>query len=143
VPDTEKPTEPITLQLEELEALKLKDIQNKDQSECAASMGLTRQTFQRVLSSARFKVSTALIEGKTILIEGGNYMIKNRIFECLSCGNTWEVEPCTAGGKHGYEISCPKCGSNQKAKLENGQRHVCGGGHGHGHSHGGGCCGAK
>ena len=71
-------------------------------------------------------------------------MLKNRVFECLGCGNVWEVEPCTVGGKHGYEISCPKCGSLSKAKLEGGQRHMCGGGHhGHGHNHGGGCCGGN
>lgn len=70
--------------------------------------------------------------------------MKNRKFECQDCSYTWEVEPCTKGGKHGYEIACPKCGSMKKIKIdESGQKHVCGGGshHGHEHGHGGGCCG--
>ena len=67
----------------------------------------------------------------------------NRVFECLDCNHQWEVAPCTEGGKHGYEIPCPKCGGSNKAKLaEGGAKHVCGGGHGQGHTHGqGGCCG--
>lgn len=139
VPDPKNDTEMIKLQFEELQALKLKDIGIMDQGECAKAMGLSRQTFQRILLSARQKIASALVEGRTILIEGGNFMLKNRVFECLGCGNVWEVEPCTDGGKHGYEIVCPKCGSLSKAKLEGGQRHMCGGGHGH--HHGGGCCG--
>lgn len=66
--------------------------------------------------------------------------MKNRVFECVECGNVWEVEPCTAGGKHGYEIVCPKCGSMKKMKVEEGVKHACGGG-GRQHGHGHGCCG--
>ena len=60
----------------------------------------------------------------------------NRVFECVECHHVWEVEPCTEGGKHGYEIACPECGSMKKLKLENGEKHACGG-----HGHQGGCCG--
>lgn len=65
----------------------------------------------------------------------------NRKFECQDCGHVWEVEPCTNGGKHGYELACPKCGSMKKIKIsEDGQKHVCSGGH-HGEHEHGGCCG--
>ena len=124
---------------EELESLRLKDMKGLEQNDCAEAMGLTRQTFQRVLQSGRQKVAAALVQGQTIVIEGGNFMVKNRMFECLECGEKWEEAPCTAGGKHGHEIPCPKCGAMRKVKLENGVRHMCGG-HG-GHHHGGGCCG--
>lgn len=143
-PDIQQTSEPVIIHFEELEALRLKDITGQDQNDCAQLMGLSRQTFQRVLLSARAKVANALVEGKTILIEGGNFTVKNRVFECTDCGKIWEVEPCAAGGKHGFEIACPSCGSMKKVKLENGQRHTCGGNHhdhDHGHHHGGGCCG--
>lgn len=66
--------------------------------------------------------------------------MKNRVFECGDCKHVWEEAPCSAGGKHGYEIACPACGSMRKVKLENGERHECGGGdHQQGHRHG--CCG--
>lgn len=56
----------------------------------------------------------------------------NRTFECQECKHVWEVPPCNEGGKHGYEIECPKCGSLKKIKLAaNGERHVCGGAHSH------------
>lgn len=131
------------LGIEEIEAVRLKDMKGYDQEACAAQMGLTRPTFQRILTAARRKIAQALVEGQTIIIQGGHYIMKNRVFQCLDCGETWEVEPCTEGGKHGYEIACPKCGSFNKVKLVDGERHVCGGEAHHSHGSGCGCCGHK
>jgi len=131
----------VELRVEELEALRLKDLGRIDQGDCAMAMGLSRPTFQRLLQSARTKVALALVEGQSIIIKGGNYMVKNRVFECQECSHKWEVEPCVEGGKHGYEIPCPQCGSMKKNKLDNGVKHACGGGHDH--EHGGGCCGGN
>ena len=141
VPDGINRCKVVELGIVELEAVRLKDLGSMDQGECAVTMGLSRATFQRILQSARIKITTALVEGQIIMIKGGNYMVKNRVFECQECGHTWEVEPCVEGGKHGYEIPCPKCNSMKKNKLaEDGVKHACGGG-GHDHQHGGGCCG--
>ncbi|WP_378954073.1 DUF134 domain-containing protein [Pelosinus sp. sgz500959] len=144
IPEGQKKSQDIELRIEELEAVRLKDLGRMDQNDCAAAMGLSRATFQRILQSARTKVAMALVEGRSIIIKGGNYMIKNRVFECQDCAHKWEVEPCSEGGKHGYEIACPQCGSMKKNKIvEDGVKHACGGGHDHGHDHkhGGGCCG--
>ena len=132
----------VLIQLEELEAIRLKDKVGLDQVECAASMGVSRATFQRILGAARSKIATALVEGRPIIIRGGNYVIKNRVFQCVDCGQVWETEPCTAGGKHGYEITCPKCGNLKKMKLNNGTKHTCRGGH-HGEQGHSGCCGGN
>jgi len=137
IPDGQINTEAIILLVEELEALRLKDLACMDQIACAAEMGVSRATFQRILQSARKKIVASLVHGQTIIIKGGSYTVKNRKFECTDCGQIWEVEPCAEGGKHGYEIPCPKCKSMNKIKLlEDGVRHACGG-----HGHGGGCCG--
>lgn len=144
VPEDGNETAVAELWVEELEAVRLKDIEAMDQATCAAAMGISRATFQRILQAARLKIAVALVEGRTIIIKGGMYMVKNRMFECKDCGHTWEAAPCTEGGKHGYEIPCPTCGSMSKLKIgEAGEKHACGGGHHHGegHSHGGGCCG--
>jgi uncharacterized protein len=117
----------VLVQLEELEAIRLKDKLGLDQAECAASMGLSRATFQRILGAAREKIATALLEGRPIIIQGGNYPVKKRVFECFDCQYVWEEEPCSEGGKHGYEIACPNCGSLKKMRLENGMKHPCGG----------------
>ncbi len=59
----------VNLSLEELEALRLKNIENLDQSECAELMRTSQSTFQRILSSAYNKISHALIYGEAIRIE--------------------------------------------------------------------------
>ena len=127
------------LGLEEIEAIRLKDQLGYDQQNCAVIMGLTRPTFQRVLVNARYKIATALVEGLSITIEGGHYLMKNREFECLDCSKKWQVEPCSENEKRGYEIPCPKCGSLRKVKIVDGIRHACGG-HGNHMHHYRGCC---
>lgn len=144
LPEINNHDEEITLLLEEFEAIRLKDHQGLDQVECANVMGLSRPTYQRILHAARIKLATALVEGRTLQIEGGNFVMDKRVFECVDCGNVWEEESCSNGGKHGYEIACPKCASMKKMKIQAGVKHACGGHqhqHGHAHGTGQGCCG--
>ena len=61
--------EEIELTTEELEALRLKNVRDLDQIECAKMMKTSQSTFQRILSSAYKKISRALIEGKAIKIK--------------------------------------------------------------------------
>lgn len=63
----------VVLTVDELEALRLKDVLGFEQEECAQKMNVAQSTFQRILTSARTKVSTALVQGKAIRIEGGRY----------------------------------------------------------------------
>lgn len=58
--------EMVELTTEEVEALRLKNINDLDQIECAKRMKTSQSTFQRILSSAYKKVAQALIEGKAI-----------------------------------------------------------------------------
>ncbi len=60
--------EQIELTTEEVEALRLKNIKELDQAECAKKMETSTSTFQRILSSAYKKITQALIEGKAIKI---------------------------------------------------------------------------
>ena len=64
-----KGSDKIVLLAEEVEALDLKDNQRLDQNEAAVRMQTSQSTFQRILLSARGKVSDALINGKSIEIE--------------------------------------------------------------------------
>ena len=61
----------ITLQLDEFEALKLSDLQKKDQETAAVVMKISRQTFGNILASARGKLADAVVNGKALKIEGG------------------------------------------------------------------------
>lgn len=58
----------VDLSLEEVEAIRLKNIEKLDQTECAMRMKTSQSTFQRILSSAYAKISEALISGKAIKI---------------------------------------------------------------------------
>lgn len=60
--------EVVELSFEEGEALRLKNIEDLDQNECAKRMKTSQSTFQRILSSAYKKVSDALVNGKAISI---------------------------------------------------------------------------
>ncbi|MFH1712931.1 MAG: DUF134 domain-containing protein [Candidatus Jacksonbacteria bacterium] len=60
--------EVVELTKEELEALRLKNAKDLDQTECAKMMQTSQSTFQRILSSAYKKITDALINGKAIKI---------------------------------------------------------------------------
>lgn len=61
---------------DEMEALKLVDLEHMKQSDAANKMGISPATIQRVIESARQKITNALIEGEAIIIDGGDYVIK-------------------------------------------------------------------
>ncbi len=60
--------EVIELTAEEAEAMRLKNIKDLDQLECAKKMNTSQSTFQRILSSAYKKITEAIIQGKAIKI---------------------------------------------------------------------------
>ena len=66
----------IVLTVEELEALKLKDLKNLSETEAAKKMGISQPTFNRLINSARKKVADALSNGAAIKIKGGWYEVK-------------------------------------------------------------------
>jgi predicted DNA-binding protein (UPF0251 family) len=61
--------EVIELTIEEAEALRLRNMKDLDQEECAKLMNTSQSTFQRILSSAYKKTTEALIKGKAIKIK--------------------------------------------------------------------------
>lgn len=96
----------IRLLVEEAEAVRLKDLEGLEQEECARKMSISRSTFSRLLDSARQKIADALLNGKAIRIEGGNFEMAVRRFRCLE-GHEWEVpfETMISGPPE----NCPEC----------------------------------
>lgn len=74
-----KPGRPdeIELKIEEFEALRMADFIGLSQKESAKNMQISQQTFSRVLNQGRRSLSEALIMGKIIRIQGGNYSLRN------------------------------------------------------------------
>lgn len=65
----------INMTIDEYETIRLIDYEGLNQEECATQMNVARTTAQRIYNNARSKLSISLIEGKTILIEGGDYIL--------------------------------------------------------------------
>lgn len=64
------------LTVDEFEAIRLSDFEHLDQENGAALMGVSRHTFGRLLASGRSVVAGAMVTGKVLKIEGGNYEIR-------------------------------------------------------------------
>jgi predicted DNA-binding protein (UPF0251 family) len=104
----------VRLSIEEAEAIRLKDIEGLEQDNCAQKMSVSRSTFARILLSARQKMADALLNGKAIKIEGGNYEMAVRQFRCGN-GHEWEV-PFEVMIKHPPEL-CPTCNTTNIMAL--------------------------
>ena len=63
----------VTMTVDELEVLRLVDLLGLEQADCAQQMGVARTTVQAICVEARRKAAQALVEGKTLRIEGGAY----------------------------------------------------------------------
>ena len=61
--------EEVVLLPEEIEALKLYEVDLLDQTNAAQKMKISQPTFARILDSANKKVAEALVRGKAIRIE--------------------------------------------------------------------------
>ena len=62
--------------LDEVEALRLADLNGFYQEQAAEQMKVSRATFARIVEVARKKVADALINGKALRIEGGTVIVK-------------------------------------------------------------------
>jgi predicted DNA-binding protein (UPF0251 family) len=63
--------EEVVLTLDEFEAIRLADFEGLYQEQAAVKMGISRQTFGRIIESAHKKIADVLINGKALKIEGG------------------------------------------------------------------------
>ena len=114
ITESNRDIEFITLNIEEVESIRLMDLVGLDQVSCAEKMGVARSTFQRIYTLAKGKVADSLINGKRICIEGGNYTLNICEISCRECGTRW---------KESYEnvinnkLSCPKCKSTLRPKC--------------------------
>lgn len=114
-----------TLLLEELEAIRLKDLEGLDQSECAERMGVSRPTFQRILLAAREKVADSLVNGKMIRIEGGYFTLNICPAKCLDCNHEWTERYENAKAILNGDYKCPVCGSSNVVCVQRDRGRFC------------------
>jgi len=63
--------EEINLGLDELEAIRLADLEELYQEDAAKKMNISRQTFGNIINSAHKKIADVLLNAKALKIEGG------------------------------------------------------------------------
>ena len=112
--------EEIILTIEEMEAIRLADVEQLDQAIAAESMEISRPTFHRIVTLAHQKIASALWQGQVLKIDGGKFRISHqcntnqRHCHCLICGHKWAVPHGT--GQRCYDLSCPACKSSSVAR---------------------------
>jgi predicted DNA-binding protein (UPF0251 family) len=67
--------EEVVLSIDEFEAIRLADLERLYHEQAAEKMRVSRQTFGRILESARGKVAKVLAQGLALRIEGGEVEI--------------------------------------------------------------------
>ena len=115
--------EEITLSVDEFEAIRLADLENLYQEEAADKMKVSRPTFGRIIESAHKKVAEALVKGKALKIDGGDFeVVAIRKFRCSGCRHTWELPYGT-----GRPENCPACksGNIHIAEDDKGHGKIC------------------
>ncbi|BBB89647.1 MAG TPA: DUF134 domain-containing protein [Methylomusa anaerophila] len=114
--------ETVILTIDEMEAIRLADVEKLSQAAAAEQMGVSGSTFNRVLMRAHQKVGIALWQGKALRIEGGNFRVshschnKLRHFICQNCGNEWAIP--YGNGQRGSDLICPLCSSADVMRKE-------------------------
>jgi len=76
--------EEIILKLEEFESIRLMDIEELTQEECASEMNIGRSTFQRIYKSARRKIAESIINNKDLIFSDHekNIVIRDHGIDC-------------------------------------------------------------
>ena len=107
----------IELRLDELEALRLADVEGLYQDAAAGLMDVSRPTFGRLLQAARHKSAIALVTGSKLVIRGGETVAADaRPYACGQCRRRFRMR---AG--RGDPSQCPACDSPSVARADDEQ----------------------
>lgn len=100
----------VSLTFDELEAVRLTDLEELYQADAATKMNVSRQTLGNIIKAAHKKIAEALIKGKAIRIEGGTVEYMRRLYYCPACESTFPGEKVNKG--------CPDCKSSKIEPVE-------------------------
>lgn len=75
VPSGADQSDSCVLTIEEYEVIRHVDLRKETHEECAKHMAVSRTTVTELYESARFKIADAIVNGRVLCIEGGNYRV--------------------------------------------------------------------
>ena len=95
--------EQVVMELDEYEAIRLIDLEQLTQEQCARQMGVARTTVQAIYNNARKKLAHSIVHGCRLVIGGGDV----RLFEHSSqhCGPGCRRHRCGCAGRQGISDS--------------------------------------
>lgn len=117
------PDTTVHLTLDELEAVKLADLDGLYQEQAAAAMQISRQTFGNIIMSAHKKIADFLVNSKRLSIDGGKVTMDDCRLFCGSCNNGWTIDCHTQ-----KNVVCPVCNNENvycRKKSSNGINIKC------------------
>jgi len=122
----------VSLTIDELEAIRLTDLEGLEQIAAAKKMKISQSTLQRILKEVHNKIAEALVKGKAIKVEGGEVIMpgfgrgagrgkgRGRMGGpfaagpggfCICSNPECKNEVSHQVGVPCYQMKCPKCGS--------------------------------
>jgi predicted DNA-binding protein (UPF0251 family) len=104
--------EKISMTFEEYESLRLVAYQMLSQDEAAGLMNVSRPTLTRIYNKSLKKIAQALIEGRPIEFEGGNYELDEEWYRCWKCHRV-----INGIANHTRCSGCNEFGENELIKL--------------------------
>ena len=97
----------VTLTVDELEAIRLADLEGFYQAQAAEQMSVSRQTLGRILESAHKKIADALVNGKALQIKGGPIEIVTTVSDAAGPPQRFRQGP---GGQRRGQGQCRRRG---------------------------------
>lgn len=104
-------TEQVIMQYEEYETIKLVVYDNLSQDEAAEKIEVSRPTLTRIYNSALKKIGQAFVEGKSIIIAGGDFEFEKNWYKCKRCFKLID--------SINHLTNCDECPDDKKEDLEN------------------------
>jgi predicted DNA-binding protein (UPF0251 family)/predicted Fe-Mo cluster-binding NifX family protein len=95
----------IELSVDELEALRLADLENMYHNDAAEKMGVSRQTFGNIIKRARQKAADAIVNAKALRIVSHGFSYSDAMRQCRNCDLIWRDV------RRG-QLQCPICRSS-------------------------------
>lgn len=98
--------EKIVLTVDEYEVIRLIDLGKFTHEQCAKQMDISRTTVTEIYESARGKIADSIVNGKTLMISGGNYRL------CDGSAVRYCQRTCRKASSTGLKQTAAKKGEN-------------------------------